>query len=193
MLTRKLAHLVNRLLRSAGIELRRILPPAPSEDNDAIYARVKNLSATSRERVFALCDAVGHAVESRVPGAFVECGVWRGGSSMVAALALLRAGAGERELHLFDTFEGMPSPTDHDREASTGKPALHEWNGRAFCYAPIEEVRANMITTGYDMARVHFHKGMVEETIPRLAPERIAVLRLDTDWYASTKHELEWL
>jgi hypothetical protein len=43
------------------------------------------------------------------------------------------------------------------------------------------------------MGRIHFHTGMVEDTIPRLAPERIAILRLDTDWYVSTKHELEWL
>jgi hypothetical protein len=72
-------------------------------------------------------------------------------------------------------------------------PALHEWKGKRLAYSSLEEVTANMALTGYDMGRIHFHKGMVEDTIPRLAPERIAILRLDTDWYVSTKHELEWL
>src|SRR5262249_57104343 len=112
-------------------------------------------------------------VHTDVEGAFVECGVWRGGSSMAAALAFLRAGAGNRDLHLFDTFEGMPPPTTEDREASSGRPALHEFEGRVFCYASLDEVRSNMASTGYDMGRIHFHKGMVEDTIPHLAPPKI--------------------
>jgi hypothetical protein len=174
-----------------GLELKRVLPPPVEEANDPIFEKVKRIVETSRERVLVLCDAVDHVVRMNVKGAFVECGVWRGGSSMAAALAFLRAGDGQRELHLFDTFEGMPPPTHEDREASTGKPGLSEFKGRVFCYAPMEEVRSNMASTGYDMSKVHFHKGMVEDTIPRLAPAKIALLRLDTDWYVSTKHELE--
>jgi O-methyltransferase len=48
-----------------------------------------------------------------------------------------------------------------------------------------------MYSTGYDMGRIHFVKGKVEDTIPNGAPSRIAILRLDTDWYESTRHELE--
>jgi hypothetical protein len=61
------------------------------------------------------------------------------------------------------------------------------------CFGALEDVQANMATTGIDDARLRFVKGPVEETIPASAPERIALLRLDTDWYESTRHELEHL
>lgn len=140
-----------------------------------------------------LCDTVAHVVRNEIDGAFVECGVWRGGSTMAAALTFLELGAGNRELHLFDTFEGMPPPGAQDIETATGEPAEHERNGVAIARAQLEEVRANMVSTGYDMRHVHFHRGMVEDTIPDQAPPKIAILRLDTDWYASTKHELDHL
>src|SRR5262245_45303578 len=122
MLRRHPAHLLNRLLKPAGIELRRLAEP-----NDLILEKVAPFTATSRERIVALCDAVEYIVRMPIEGAFVECGVWRGGSSMAAALALQRAGAAERDLHRLDTFEGMPPASEHDRESSTGVPALDEW------------------------------------------------------------------
>jgi O-methyltransferase len=57
----------------------------------------------------------------------------------------------------------------------------------------LDEVRANLFSTGYPEHLLHFVPGMVETTIPDHAPDKIAILRLDTDWYASTKHELEQL
>ena len=59
--------------------------------------------------------------------------------------------------------------------------------------AGLEDVREGMAETGYPADRVHLHPGLVEDTIPREAPEQIALLRLDTDWYSSTLHELEHL
>jgi O-methyltransferase len=59
--------------------------------------------------------------------------------------------------------------------------------------ASLQEVRSNMASTGIATERVHYVSGPVEETIPRSVPERIALLRLDTDWYESTRHELEHL
>ena len=59
--------------------------------------------------------------------------------------------------------------------------------------ASLEDVQAGMAETGYPAERVHFHQGLVEDTIPAQAPEQIAILRLDTDWYASTRHELDHL
>src|SRR5262249_1173167 len=103
MLVHHLGHLFNRLIKPARIELSRIPPPV-AELNDSIFEKVAPFTATSRERVFAVCDAVDYIVRMAIEGSFVECGVWRGGSSMAAALALLRAGAAERKLHLFDTF-----------------------------------------------------------------------------------------
>jgi hypothetical protein len=154
---------------------------------------------TSPERISALIESIQFIVHNRIPGSIVECGVWRGGSMMASALALKKAGDTTRELHLFDTFEGMPKPTAADvdlnghsadrffRKLQTGPDTSN------FCRATLEEVRLAMNSTGYDEGLVYFVKGRVEETIPKHAPDSIALLRLDTDWYESTKHELEHL
>ena len=62
-----------------------------------------------------------------------------------------------------------------------------------WAYAPTERVRHNLGSTGYPEAQVTYVRGPVEETIPGTMPHRIALLRLDTDWYASTAHELRHL
>lgn len=158
--------------------------------------RVAPYSQTSPERLAAVCSSTEHVVRRGLPGAFVECGVWRGGSMMAAALTLLRLGAGDRNLFLFDTFAGMTRPAEMDRDWA-GTPVIEGWAGYQGengppdpCAVPVEEVRAALATTGYDPARLHFVEGPVEETVPDRAPPQIALLRLDTDWYESTRHEL---
>lgn len=150
---------------------------------------------TSPERIAATCSAVDYATKYRIPGDFVECGVWRGGSTMAAALSYLRAAADLPTLYLFDTFEGMSAPTTFDRKVNGGERAavLVERFDHVKACAPIDDVRRNVQSTGYPVDRIRFVKGKVEETIPAAAPAHIAVLRLDTDWYESTKHELEHL
>jgi O-methyltransferase len=151
---------------------------------------------TSPERVYGLASAARWLVESGVSGDIVECGVWRGGNMVAVAKTLLDADAADRDLFLFDTFAGMTAPTAEDldhrgRAASTrfaelaGGEQSSDW-----CRAGIEDVRANLALTGYPPQRLHFVTGMVEETIPAQALETIALLRLDTDWYTSTRHEL---
>jgi O-methyltransferase len=162
-----------------------------------IFNRVKPYTMTSPERVFALCDAVRYVAAAGIEGAVVECGVWRGGSSMAAALMLRELGAADRDLCLFDTFEGMSAPTEHDRRA--GGPAAADLlaasgkDAKVWAYSPLDEVRANLQSTGYPVGRIRFVQGKVEDTIPEHAPDKIAILRLDTDWYESTRHELEHL
>ena len=152
---------------------------------------------TSPERILALRDAVRHVCRHGIDGDIVECGVWRGGSMMAAALTMLECGA-RRRIHLFDTFEGMPPPAAADRDltgvsAATLLAAEQRESGDTWAYSPLDQVRANLRSTGYPAELVRFVPGRVEETIPEAAPERIAVLRLDTDWYESTRHELEHL
>jgi O-methyltransferase len=151
---------------------------------------------TSVERLAALCMAVEHVIRNHVQGSFVECGVWKGGSSMAAALTYLRCGRNDTSFYLFDTFEGMSRPGPEDIDAATGK-AASELMARSsrdtsevWAYAPLEAVRSNMAKTGYPEEHVHYIQGKVEDTLPSRAPETIALLRLDTDWYESTKHEL---
>ena len=113
---------------------------------------------------------------------------------MAIAHELLRLGDQSRQLYLFDTFEGMTAPGDEDYHY-TGTPASvlkerHEKGGKVWNAVPLEEVRRAVLSTGYEAAQVHFVKGRVEDTLPQQAPNTIALLRLDTDWYESTKHEL---
>jgi hypothetical protein len=169
------------------------------EEDVSTYRKVKPYTLTGPERVYALTHAVKYLVDQNIPGAFVECGVWRGGSMMAAALTLLHRGIRDRELYLFDTFEGMPQPSALD-VAHNGQSAAVDFertmtsvDSSDWCNAPIEDVRRALGETGYDAFRIHLVKGKVEETIPAGAPDRIALLRLDTDWYESTRHELEHL
>ena len=162
-----------------------------------IYEKCRKFSMTSVERMYALYKAVNYVLDSGLPGAIVECGVWRGGSMMVVASTLLARGITDRELFLFDTFEGLPKPDTKVDIDLWGNRAIDGWvslsagdEKSGWANASIEDVSANLISTGYPEAKLHFVKGMVENTIPNSAPEHIALLRLDTDWYESTKHEM---
>lgn len=199
------------LLARAGYELTRVpgppaaapeLPPDLDAGAVALWKRVSPYTLTSPERVVALRDAVRYVVRADIPGAFVECGVWRGGSMQAVALTLMDLDVADRELFLFDTFDVMPRPGDRDLDL-WGRPALDDWElvarhgveaaSPAYRPLPLDEVEAALVATGYPGERLHFVVGMVEDTLPDTAPDRIAVLRLDTDWYASTRHELQHL
>jgi hypothetical protein len=175
-------------------------PPVPRfYDHEArsVIRAVRPWTMTSREKLFALIVATRYVVDHGIAGAVVECGVWRGGSMQAIARVLAARGDTSRELHLFDTFEGMPPPTEEDVKHG-GPPAAELLRTRprthhVWAIADLEDVKAGMAHAGYPAERIHYHPGLVEETIPAAAPARIALLRLDTDWYASTKHELDHL
>jgi O-methyltransferase len=164
------------------------------ESDRELCRRVAPYTLTTPPRIYALARAVEYVVASNLRGAIVECGVWRGGSMMAAALTLLRLGSTDRELYLFDTFEGMTEPGEEDVK-HTGEraadllanPVSGEKHRAA---AALDDVREAVLGVGYPEDRVHFVKGPVEETLPEHAPDELALLRLDTDWYSSTKHEL---
>ena len=146
---------------------------------------------TGRERVKALVQATAYVVQNKIEGAFIECGVWRGGSVMAMALALKDMGE-VREIYLYDTFSGMvaPSPADGDAAQKLFSELRISADSSRWLFCPVEEVKGNLSRTGYPSERLHFIKGKVEETIPKTIPEKIALLRLDIDFYASTKHAL---
>ncbi len=176
------------------------LPPDFSPELSQTIRQVRPYTMTSPRRIAALVDSVEYVVREDVPGALVECGVWRGGSMMAAALTLLRLGVRDRDLYLFDTFRGMPPPTEEDKfSAYDGYSPVKRWRRgqkedlNTWHYVPVERVRATLESTGYDPARIHLVEGKVEDTIPGAAPDDIALLRLDTDWYESTRHEMQHL
>ena len=167
-------------------------PPDFRNDETDIIREVRPWTMTSAERIYALIQAVRYVSASSIAGAIVECGVWKGGSMAAIARTLLQMQDVSRDLYLFDTFEGMTEPTAKDVDYS-GKQAsevLLEDSGFRCAGAPLERAKEVLYGTGYPMDRIHFVRGKVEETIPGSAPQSISLLRLDTDWYASTKHEL---
>ena len=169
--------------------------PLDFEEADAdVCRRVAPYTMTTPPRIYALIRAVEYVSARAISGALVECGVWRGGSMMAVAITLLRLGITDRDLYLFDTFTGMTAPSDEDVKHSGERAVdLLADQGREsdiWAIASIEDVREAVLGVGYPEERIHFVQGPVEETLPERAPREIALLRLDTDWYSSTKHEL---
>src|SRR5262249_9722194 len=161
-----------------------------------IIRAVKPYTVTNLERLFALIQAVRYLVRANIAGSMVECGVWQGGSMMAVAHTLKRLGTEDRDLYLFDTYEGMTSPTAVDVTYS-GTSAVAEFQRTqktdetsGWLSVPLEQVQRNLLSTGYPPERLHFIKGKVEETLPGAPPTEIALLRLDTVWYESTRQEL---
>jgi O-methyltransferase len=196
---------VRRIARRLGFDNVRVaagqpVPEAPvpvdiDDEAVALFRRVQPYTLTGIERVVALRDAVRYVVDAGVEGAVVECGVWKGGSMLVVAETLLSLGVRDRDLYLFDTFTKMPPPDDVDVDAwgVTAASVYDEAVDHPFYAFDQAEVRRLLVATGYPEERLHFVQGMVEDTIPEHAPDRIALCRLDTDWYASTAHELRHL
>jgi O-methyltransferase len=188
---------IHKFCRMFGFDIHFVRPeePYPPDfrgDETEIIAQVVPWTMTSVERIYALIHAVRYVNSNSIQGDIVECGVWKGGSMAAIARTLLQIQDVKRDLYLFDTFQGMSEPTSKDldymgRQASD---LMIETPGVKCADAPLESVQKVLYDTGYPREKLHFVQGKVEETIPVSAPDSISLLRLDTDWYESTKHEL---
>jgi hypothetical protein len=170
-------------------------PPDYDSAAKTIIRAVRPYTMTGNEKLFGLIQATRYVVRNKIPGDVVECGVWRGGSMQAAARTLIEAGDTSRGLYLFDTFEGMTAPTEHDvhRSGTSAAQLLKTQDKTSYVWAvaSLEDVQAGFAKVPYPQDKVHYVVGKVEDTIPGDLPEQISILRLDTDWYESTKHELE--
>lgn len=194
-----------RWLRAVGLrkprwEKKGFFPAGYGEDDKATYIEAHPFTMTDRRKILSLIHAVKYIEKCKVPGEIVECGVWKGGSMMAVARTLLNLGARERALYLFDTFEGMTEPSERDVDPDEihargifEEKRFRDRDGSDWCYSPLDEVKRNVGSIGYPEEKVRYIKGKVEDTLPAEAPESIALLRLDTDWYESTRHEMEHL
>lgn len=186
-----------RLLRFDANQEGRTFDDVPAWQR-SIIMRVRPYTMAGDLRTLSTIGVVEYIVRHDIQGGVVECGVWRGGQMMAAALTMLHLGA-KRDIYLFDTFSGMVKPEARDVD-HLGEDAAKIYDaylkkpvGARWCEAGIDDVRRNLEMTGYSSDHVHLVQGDVLATIPTQAPDKIAYLRLDTDWYASTAHELEHL
>jgi hypothetical protein len=148
----------------------------------------------SRERLFATLMSCKYVLERNIEGDFVECGVWRGGNSIIAA-GMFKLYNSHKKVYLYDTFEGMTASTEADVQLATGhtaKEISESINGK-WCYAPLGDVKTNFSNLGLLSENVIFVQGDVLQTLQQNIPDKISVLRLDTDWYESTKKEMDTL
>ena len=197
---------VSTIARKFGLQVSRIgsnegrLPIEATADDAALITALRPYTMTSAERLWSLISAVSYATAEQVPGDFVECGVWRGGSVMAMARQLSRLGVTDRRIWLYDTFAGMTAPTDDDIAADTGESAeammtrtdIGDGNN-VWAHATRPDVEANLATTNYPAENFIYVEGDVAKTLSSHVPDAIAILRLDTDWYESTKVALEIL
>jgi O-methyltransferase len=195
---------VDSVARRFGLQISRVnsaamrLPIEATPADAELISSLRPFTMTSAERLWSLINAVSYVVDQKLPGDFAECGVWRGGSVMAMAKQLGRLGVTDRRIWLYDTFAGMTAPTDNDVEADTGVTAADMLStteigdgNNVWCVAGIDDVRANVASTGYPMSSFEFVEGDVAQTLLTRVPDEISLLRLDTDWYESTKIGLE--
>ena len=164
-----------------------------------IWNKVSDFTMISIERGYSVFKSIEYIVSNNIKGDIAECGVWKGGCCMLSALSLLYFGSSDRKIYMYDTFKGMTEPSENDCIASSGENITSRWeksidsDGRAMWASSLIEVRNNMFSTSYPSDNIIFIEGDVRKTLKTLKPESISLLRLDTDWYDSTKAELELL
>lgn len=197
-----IGHRVSALGRKISTDykgLRSDIPELSSRD-EGYLAKVRALSMTSPIAQWEFIRALRYIEARNIPGDIVECGVWRGGNLVLAGL-LRDELKMQREIYAFDTFAGMTAPTEHDHKAveevdTVAKFEQLERDGHNdWCYASLEDVRSNFSRTVGADAQLKTIRGPVQDTLtdPANLPDKIAILRLDTDFYDSTKIEMEVL
>jgi hypothetical protein len=197
---------VKDILRACGVEISRYYPrgkePLPlsvSNDFKVLYKKYCPYSMIKWSGLYTAFNVADHISKQKIKGDIVECGVWEGGCSAIIAEQLVNLKDTDRDFYLYDTYEGMTEPTEKDYSFAANMNAqdlykTFQKDGKPdWCLGTIERVQEVMKQTGYPQDRIYTIKGKVEETIPDTIPKKIALLRLDTDWYESTKHELEHL
>ncbi len=199
------------LLRKFGFELKTMAVPVYAEQRlvNSAAAMIDGYTMLSQTRVTSLADQVTYCNKNNIEGAFVECGVWKGGAVGLMAMASKASGRSNRVLHLFDSFTDICAPDP----AIDGEKAIAEAGGRATYVpgqpTPLTGIYDNMGGHGtiesckeliidkvqYPSESLIFHKGWFQDTVAAAsaAVGPIAILRLDGDWYESTKVCLEGL
>jgi O-methyltransferase len=173
---------------------------------------IRDNTMLSKRRLVTLYQQVAYCEEHNIPGAFVECGVWKGGAAGIMALANLRNSTHRRHLHLFDAFQEICEPdaavdgeralrevreltgrSGHDKGKLQALSGIYDSFGGPGTLEENRQLLEKLI--GYPKEFIHYHVGWFQNTLPADHQDigQIAILRLDGDWYASTKICLEYL
>jgi len=164
-------------------------------NSEEIIRAVTPYTMTNPVRMQALYDAVEEIFD--LEGDIVETGCREGGSSMLVAMSLKSMGIKDKKIYMYDTFEGMPEPGKMDNKSGHKGKGINKWHktggGVTWNNASIETVQKNIRKAHYPLDKFILTKGKIEDTIPDTIPEKICLLRLDTDFYSSTKHALKHL
>ena len=196
--------LIKKAVNSLGYKISKLGEKSPFPVPE-VNKNIKNFiqlsskySMTGELRMYVLTEAIKYISNKSIKGDLVECGVWRGGN-LILMKKLLSYYKLNKTIYGYDTFEGMSEPTDFDIDvynnlakqtlSSVPKNRLKE---NIHCYSPLETVKKNIIENS-NFSNINLIKGMVEESLikEKNLPEKISLLRLDTDFYESTRIELE--
>lgn len=197
--------LIKKILNLFQLELKfkkeiKFPPELSVEEIDAIRdIKKNNLTMGSIEKLIDTALACKYILNKNIDGDFVECGVWRGGHSILAK-KILELNNSNKKVWMFDTFSGMTEPTEVDKKFSSKDKAIKKYTETLnndfsrWCYSSIEEVKDNCKKASLNLTGINFIKGDILDKLENTKlPNKISFLRLDTDWYESTKKELEYL
>lgn len=177
--------------------------PEIKKDEQALIETAMKYSMTNPERMWAIIQAMKIIARNKIDGDLVETGVWRGGNLLLFSKMSDKLGL-QKKIWAYDTYEGMSEPTEKDisykgtdsRDLLAKHPKILDGDSHnIWCYASLDDVRNNLKRHMDDIGRINFVQGKVEETLlnKENIPNKIALLRIDTDWYESTKIGLEVL
>jgi hypothetical protein len=156
-------------------------------NDEDIIKFVTPFTSVSRERIINVLNLIDNINNNNIPGDFIEIGVWKGGLIMAIALKCIQLGI-DRKIHAYDTFEGMTNPSYDDVDMNN-EFAINIFN-KVQCVSLFNETKANIDKANY--SNIEYHVGDILKTDVSNIPVEIALLRLDTDWYESTKFELDY-
>jgi hypothetical protein len=164
--------------------------------------KTKKYSMTDHKNLYLSTQAIKYIAEANIAGDVVECGVWKGGHLIIFKLLCEKYNL-KKKLYGFDTFQGMTGPSNIDIDYKGNKaikilketPIDANDGDNIWCYSPLDEVKRNIGNICGNIENINFINGDVEKTLreKKNLPFEIALLRLDTDFYESTKIELEIL
>jgi O-methyltransferase len=170
--------------------------PEISEENKILINSIGGSSLTPLVRRWNLIKSLHYINQNKLEGDIVECGIWRGGNLFLAKkIQDLYYKNIKRTFYGYDTFEGMPEPSVYDGEKVVQIYKNFLKKGERWTEASLDDVENSIKKLFLSLDDFNLVKGKVEDTLinKKNLPSKISLLRLDTDFYESTKVELEIL